>query len=186
MHPINRYSGLMRFIVLILLGLVLLGGGGAGAYFYFGQKAEASAGEAGKHADGHGAGDGKKESFEFVELDPLVLPIIDKQGVQQVISLVIAIEVSNHAGVERVNKLAPRLKDAYIQSLYGMLNRHAIMEGGAIRVASVKKKLNAISVDVLGEDVVELVEVAAGDGVAPLLLEFDVLLLVGHGIKEER
>ncbi len=91
----------------------------------------------------------------FFELDPLVLPILDNNGVNQTVSLVIALEVLDAAALAKVQRLQPRLKDAYIQDMYGMLGRHAAMKGGVLQVGMIKKRLNKISTKVLGEDVVE-------------------------------
>ncbi|MBP7721867.1 MAG: flagellar basal body-associated FliL family protein [Alphaproteobacteria bacterium] len=152
----------MRMILIAVVALLVLGGGGAGAYFYFSKPAEASAGEAAKEVaathkkeekkkggGGHGGG-----GTEFVELDPLILPIIDSSGVTQTVSLVIALEVEDKVKAEEVKKLTPRLKDAYIQDMYGVLNKHAALKGGVVQVAAVKSRLTKITTDVLGEDMV--------------------------------
>ncbi len=157
----------MRKIIIAVVALLMLGGGGVGAYFYFAQPAEASAGEAaaeeiakghdekakgekGGHGGGHGSG-----GTEFVELDPLVLPVIDNRGVTQTVSLVIALEVGSLEKVDQVKKLTPRLKDAYIQDMYGVLNNHAALKGGVVQVGAIKERLNKITADVLGEDMVD-------------------------------
>ena len=151
----------MRMILIAVVALLVLGGGGAGAYFYFSKPAEASAGEAAKEVaathkkeekkkgGGHGGG-----GTEFVELDPLILPIIDSSGVTQTVSLVIALEVADKDKAEEVKKLTPRLKDAYIQDMYGVLNKHAALKGGVVQVAAVQCRLTKITTDVLGEDMV--------------------------------
>ena len=104
--------------------------------------------------DGHGGGHGTGGT-EFVELDPLVLPVIDNRGVTQTVSLVIALEVSTLEKVDQVKKLTPRLKDAYIQDMYGVLNNHAALKGGVVQVGAIKERLNKITADVLGEDMVD-------------------------------
>ena len=48
----------------------------------------------------------------------------------------------------------PRLKDAYIQELYGVLNRHVALQGGVIKVDMIKKHLHDISHKVMGDGVV--------------------------------
>jgi flagellar protein FliL len=149
----------MKKIFLMLGALLLVGGGGAGAYLYFMKPAEAAQTEEGheEKADKKEAkkGHGEGAHVEFVELDPLILPIIDENGVNQTVSLVIAIEVSDSANAGKVTSLSPRLKDAYIQEMYGVLNKHAALKGGIIQVNMIKERLNEISVKVLGEDVVD-------------------------------
>lgn len=149
----------MKKIIIGVLALALIGGGGFGAYTYFMKPAEAAVSDD-AHVD-HKEASSKKKShdknahYEFVELDPLILPVIDDSGVSQTISIVIAIEVASAADKAKVEGLAPRLKDAYIQNMYGMLNQHAGMKGGVLQVDKIKEKLNSISNKVLGEDLVQ-------------------------------
>jgi flagellar protein FliL len=147
----------VRIVVLGVLAILVLGAGGAGAYFYFGKQAVAAIGDTPDHQeaketqarkDGHGSQGGK-----FVELDPLVLPIIDERGVTQIVSIVVVIEVDSADKVKEVERLAPRLKDAYIQDMYGVLNKHAALKGGVVQVGEIKERLNRISDRVLGEDI---------------------------------
>lgn len=152
----------MKKIMIMLVALLLIGGGGAGAYFYFMKPAEAAQTEGDHDAKAEKKSakkekhKGDKEHVEFVELDPLILPIIDENGVVQTVSLVIAIEVSAPENAGKVNTLAPRLKDAYIQEMYGVLNKQAALnKDGIIQVNMLKERLNKISVKVLGEDVVD-------------------------------
>jgi flagellar basal body-associated protein FliL len=87
----------------------------------------------------------------YVKLDPLLLPIIDEDGIQQVVSMVVSIEVaSDNAG--KVKLYSPRLTDAYIQDMYGILNRHAALKDGIIQVRIIKDRLNKVTDEVLGHD----------------------------------
>ncbi|MFP4098457.1 MAG: hypothetical protein ACLFP8_05030 [Alphaproteobacteria bacterium] len=89
---------------------------------------------------------------QYVKLNPLLLPIIDDNGVQQVVSMVVAIEVDGD-NAERVKQVTPRLTDAYIQDMYGILNRHAALKNGIIQVQMIKQRLNEITDEVLGHDI---------------------------------
>lgn len=162
----------MKKIIILLLALLVLGGGGGGAYYFFVmQPAEASApkddktakaedshGEEAAAEGDHGGGDdghdGKAQA-EFVELDPLILPIVDNSGVNQVVSLVIAIEVPGPSAKDKVKAMSPKLKDAYIQDMYGMLNEHAALKGGVVQVAVIKERLNEITHKIMGKDTVK-------------------------------
>ena len=64
------------------------------------------------------------------------------------------IEVENEKKAEEVRKYEPRLKDAYIQELYGVLNKHVALQGGVIKVDMIKKHLQDISHKVMGDDVI--------------------------------
>jgi flagellar protein FliL len=152
----------MRIAIIAVIALLVLGGGGVGAYFYFSQPAQASAGEeVGKNdkdhkkeakkggGGGHGSGEG---GVEFVKLDPLILPIVNNDGLTQVVSLVVAIEVADAADKETVQKLVPRITDAFIQDMYGVLSTQG-MKGGVIQVAFIKERLNKITARVLGDEI---------------------------------
>ncbi len=144
----------MKIAIVAVVALLLLGGAGAGAYFYFKQPAEASYGASGEHAEGtkekHKKG-GHAAPSVFVQLDPVILPIIDKSGVTQTVSLVIVIETADDASKAEILKLAPRLKDAFIQDMYGVLNQEVMVRGGVIQVTALKTRLHKISNRVLGE-----------------------------------
>lgn len=143
----------MRVVIIALGALLLLGGGGAGAYFYFMKPAEASQTDQveEKVAEDKKKGD-KDASFEFVELDPLILPIVDGNGLNQTISLVVVLEVPGSYAKIKVEDMEPRLKDAFIQGMYGVLNKHAALKGGVLQVNMLKKRLNKISAKVVGEE----------------------------------
>lgn len=152
----------MRKIIIAVVALLLLGGGGAGAYFYFMKPAEASPGEVEKGAEEHGKQAGKEDKkggghgeggeAKFVKLDPLILPIINNEGLTQVVSLVIAIEVADEESKKTVEQLVPRLNDAFIQDLYGVLSDKSAVKAGILQVGYIKDRLNKITVRVLGED----------------------------------
>jgi flagellar FliL protein len=146
----------MRVALLALVAIVVLGGAAGGAYFYFGRSAEASVGETAEHTEAKEAKKkDKHEPLVFVEMTPLVLPIVDANGVSQVISLVIVLQVASEEQKAEVAAQMPRLKDAYIQDMYGVLNKHVAMKGGVLQVGMVKEKLTSASARVLGDDVVE-------------------------------
>ncbi len=146
----------MKKMMLALVALGLLGGGAAGAYMYFNKPVEAAQTEKGAdHASKSEAKEGELANPSFVQLEALVLPVMDEDGVSQVISLVVALEVKDEATVLEVQKLTPRLKDAYIQDMYGVLSRNGAMEGGVLQVGAIKARLNKVSTKVLGENVVK-------------------------------
>ena len=109
------------------------------------------------HAADKEAKDGEEAaapSIHFVELSPLILPIIDKYGASKTISLVVAVEVDSQEKADKVTKYQPRLTDAYLSDLYGRLAHKTKAEGGIIPLTYVKKRLNAMSSKVLGEEIV--------------------------------
>jgi len=149
----------MKKIILIVVALLLLGGGGFAAFTFFGSKsAEASVDP--KHAaKDKEEGDSAKSKEEadakvaFVKIDPLTLPIVNKEGVVQIVNISVTLEVEDAEKAKAIEKFTPRLKDAYIQDLYGSLSSTTAMtSSGVVEVNKVKARLNAITQKVLGDD----------------------------------
>jgi flagellar FliL protein len=106
------------------------------------------------HADEKADKDAKAGG-EYVELQPLILPVIGSNGLSQTVSLMVAIQVGNSSDAQKVASIAPRLQDAYIQDMYGVLSTEASMnEVGAIHVKALKERLTYVSRNVAG-DIVE-------------------------------
>ncbi|MGZ9097731.1 MAG: flagellar basal body-associated FliL family protein [Micavibrio sp.] len=145
----------MKPILLALVAIILLGGGGAGAYFYFKQPAEAATGASGEAVKAEKAKKHDEHASSFVQLDPLILPVVGKDGLTQLVSLVIVIETPDEAGKQHITYMSPRLKDAYIQDMYGALNQEDVMRGGIIEVTALKNRLHKVSERVMGAGVVD-------------------------------
>lgn len=94
-----------------------------------------------------------EDTVLFVELTPLILPVINEYGATQVVSLVVALEVDSQEKADKVTKYEPRLTDAYLSDLYGAFAEKA-PEHGVIPIAYLKERLNLMSEKVLGEHVV--------------------------------
>lgn len=143
----------MKKLIIAVIALLILGGGGFGAYLFFNKPAEATESKEAEKA----AATAKAELVppSFVEMKPLVLPVVDKDGVSQIISLVISLETDDPANVAQIELMKPRLTDAYIQGMYGVLNSKAVMDGGILQVGYIKARLNAITAKVMGENKVK-------------------------------
>lgn len=100
-----------------------------------------------KHAEG-------VDDIQFVELNPLILPIISKHGATQMVSLVVSVEVDSIDKAEQVKKYSPRLTDAYLTDLYSTFSYQAALNGGEIPITYLKERLNKVSEKVLGHDVI--------------------------------
>ena len=98
--------------------------------------------------------EGEGPTVVFVELNPLILPVISSRGVTQMVSLVVSVEVDSDEKAEQVKKYSPRLTDAFLSDLYGTFSRQASLNGGEIPIPYLKERLNYLSGKVLGEHVV--------------------------------
>lgn len=93
-----------------------------------------------------------KPEFEYIELKPLVLPIITESGLTQQVSMVVSIEVP-YGQKDALKPYEPRLADAYLQDLYGALGTgHAMLRGGVIDVMAVKGRLTSVTEKVIGKE----------------------------------
>lgn len=150
----------MKYLGILIMAILLMGAGGAGGYLFFQKEAIASLGEANKEIIKNKMERDKAarlseeavKDLRFVQLEPIILPVIDAKGVNQVITLIVSLEVDDAAKEEYVELLKPRLKDAYIQDMYGVLNSKASMKGGVIKAEYLKKRLNRVSAKVLGKN----------------------------------
>ncbi len=142
----------MKKLVIAIIALVLLGGGAYFAYSFFNNSAQAT-----ESKEPAKAAEAAKETAppSYVEMKPLVLPIVDKDGVSQIISIVISLEASTPESAAEVEMMKPRLTDAYIQGMYGVLSAKSVMEGGILQVGHIKSRLNSITTKVLGENKVK-------------------------------
>lgn len=137
----------MKKILVAVLAVFLMAGAGMGVMQFVAKPAHAS--------------DAKTEEatavpeVSFIEMRPLVLPVLDQNGVSQVVSLIVSLEVSSAEAKAEVEKLSPRLLDAFIQDMYGALSKQAAMEGGMVQVGYIKSRLNRVSAEVLGKDKVK-------------------------------
>lgn len=151
----------MKKIMLIVVALVLIGGVGAAAYLFFGKPAQASVSEENLSADAKKAAEDKKKSetdakVAFVKMDPLTLPVVNDHGVVQIVNISITLEAADAEAAKDIERFAPRLKDAYIQNMYGLLGKKGaagvIDANGVIEVNHVKERLHMITTKILGEE----------------------------------
>lgn len=150
----------MKKLIVAVVALLLLGGVGFAAYTYFGAPAEAAAveGDKDKVATKEQAEKDKAAAdaaVAFVKMDSLVLPIVGKGGVSQVINLSITLEVKDELTAKEIEKLTPRLRDAFIQDMYGVLTQKSAMADGVVQVDFIKARLNKVTEKILGPDKVK-------------------------------
>ncbi len=95
------------------------------------------------------------ETVEYVDLNPISVPVINDNGIVQHVSLSISLECA--AGKrDTVNMFKPRLMDAYLRELYGALGSgRAMMKGNIVNVEDLKTRLTSVTNRVIGPDVVE-------------------------------
>jgi hypothetical protein len=87
----------------------------------------------------------------FVEMTPIILPIVDGGRVVQSVSIIVSIETASPAVADRARALRPKLVDAFLTELYGLLNERTAIRAGVVQVDVVKARLLIAAERVLGE-----------------------------------
>jgi hypothetical protein len=88
----------------------------------------------------------------FIDLAPLILPVISGDNIEQIVQISITIECSDEGKAAKIRTAKPRLADAYLQDLYGAIDRHRVMDGKVLDVTRLRDELTRSSIGVLGED----------------------------------
>lgn len=112
----------------------------------FAEEEKAEGGEAAKAA---------VEGPIFVDISPLALSVMSENDVQQMITLVVALEVPDMPTAEKVKSRAPKLTDAYIQRLYREIARKRLVREGMLDMEEMKLSLTKVTDDVLGKGTVD-------------------------------
>ncbi len=103
----------------------------------------------------------KDKGPQYVKISPIILPLVGEQGVEQIISLVVAIEVPDRQTADKVIVLSPRLNDAYLTDLYGSIDRRDAFHNGLVDVRRIKDRIEKASIRILGQEHVKSVLVQA-------------------------
>lgn len=105
-------------------------------------------------AQAEDAKDEKKSALEYVDLNPLSIPVINETGLVQQVSIAVSLECATGKR-DAVNVYKPRLMDAYLREVYGALGSgRALMHGNVVNVEELKTRLSAVTQRVVGPDLV--------------------------------
>lgn len=139
--------------LLLLLGLVfLLAGGGVGTW-WFGIKGEPIPGlPAGSESAGESGRAARlaKLPSEFVELDPLSIPVMEEGRVTKLLTLVINLEVAGQPGLEAVASERAVLRDRMLSELHGLYALDFVRENEN-QMTLVKDRLRKKGREILGQ-----------------------------------
>lgn len=121
--------------------------GGSGA------KKEAK-GDHGGEGEGEAGKKGERFSGDpvYVHLAPMVLPVISDEGVQQLVTIQIDVEVKDYNTADEMHSNMPKVMDALMRALYGGLGTGSLRKGKLVDVSKVKAKATAAMEEVLGAE----------------------------------
>lgn len=134
----------MRPLMLVLVMLVVAAVGGAAAWWFLLRGADESV-----VAEPASAPPPRPE---FVELDPLVLPLIQEGQVTHHITLSVVVEVAS-GGKEQVLLAKRQLTDAFFSELYGLLARRFVRRQADV-LPLLRRRLLVVSERLFGPGVV--------------------------------
>jgi len=153
----------------LFLGLALLCAGPVLARAEEHGGGEASKSETKSEAEGEGKNKGKDKAKKdkkaitggklagdpiYVHLQPMILPVITKNGAEQLVTIIIDLQVKNLDVADKLHANMPRVNDAVLQGLYGGLGEGSLRDGHLVSVMRIKDKI-AKSIDkVIGPDLV--------------------------------
>ena len=93
------------------------------------------------------------DPHRFIEMGPLLIPIFTGDRVSTTIQLQVKLETMDAERESKINKLMPRINDAFLSDLYAFIPR-LVRKEGKIRAIVIKKRLEMIAGKVAGPDLI--------------------------------
>ena len=88
----------------------------------------------------------------YVRISPMILPIINDDGVEQLVSLMVTVNVVDNDAAMALHKNMPRVMDALLRHLYGGLDESFLRNGKLVNIPKIKSKaISAIS-EIIGKE----------------------------------
>lgn len=142
---------MMKKLVMVLAAIMILTGAtvsvmktlGLGP---FADKAQVAAAEAKARAN-------IPEPPRFIDLEPLVVPIFNGDEIVATIQISVKLEAIGAANETKINRIKPRLNDAYIKDLYSFIPR-LLRNQERVNVFIIKKRLQMVSDKLVGEGII--------------------------------
>lgn len=140
----------MKAIILLLFGLLLLGGAAFGGWTLYNKyMVPPTAEELAKRE-----AEKPPPPVAYIRMNPIVVPVIGKDKVEQFVTLVTTVEV-DAAKLPQAQGHQTQLVDAFITTLYAGVDDKSVMNGPLINIPVVKEKLGAAAAKILGPGVVQ-------------------------------
>jgi len=106
------------------------------------------------------------EPPRFIEMGLLLIPIFSGDRVATTIQIQIKLETMGTENESKVNKMMPRINDAFLRDLYAFIPR-LVRKEGKIRAIVIKKRLEMIAGKVAGPDLISNVLVQSITDTSP-------------------
>jgi hypothetical protein len=144
-----------RLLILVVLVVLLGGGGGAGWWFVLREDPSDTTAEA---AAAQAKDEAAKKMKRFIELEPIMLPIIREGQVILHVTVVAAIEMHKALAPQDIGDVTLRLRDAFISELHAIYALRYVQERG-YDLPIVRQRLMQSGERVLGPDALRSVTI---------------------------
>lgn len=88
----------------------------------------------------------------YIHLDPMVMPVINEKGVEQLVTILLDVQVKDFATADAIHSNMPRVKDSLMRNLYGGLGQGSLRNGKMVNVNKVKAKALSAVGEVVGKE----------------------------------
>jgi flagellar basal body-associated protein FliL len=88
----------------------------------------------------------------YVHIDPMVIPVINDSGVEQLVTLIFDVQVKDFNAADDMHTNMPKVMDSLMRSLYGGLGQGALRNGKLVNVGKVKAKAITAVGEIIGPD----------------------------------
>ena len=136
---------MVRTIAIVVAVLLMVAGGTIGVMKQMELGPFASATESGETEPQE-----PEEPPRFIDMDPLVVPVFAGDAVVATIQIHLKLETMGAANEEAINRLMPRLNDAFLRDLYTYIPR-LLRKKGNVDVSAIKNRLQRVAVKTAGE-----------------------------------
>ena len=107
-------------------------------------------------AEGDGTPASKQSQADpprFIDMEPLNIPVFHEDSVAATVQIQLKLEAIGEENEEQINRLMPRINDAFLRDLHAFLPRLLKMEE-RINVVIIKKRLQIISERLMGPNLI--------------------------------
>ncbi|MEI6558583.1 MAG: hypothetical protein WCO00_09250 [Rhodospirillaceae bacterium] len=139
----------MKGIALLIVGVLLLLGAAGGGYYAYTKYFNAST-EPEKPAKPP-----PPPPPVYVRIPPLVVPVVGAERVEQVITMVVSLLVKDQTAASTISERMARVTDTFMTSIYAAIDEGEILDGSLVKITGLKQRLQTVSNQLFGPDVVK-------------------------------
>ena len=88
----------------------------------------------------------------YVHISPMVLPVINDSGVEQLVTIILDVQVKNFDSADDMHTNMPKVMDSLMRALYGGLGQGVLRNGKLVNVGKIKNKAITAVGEVIGAE----------------------------------